>query len=51
VLDALRKLIRRRRPDRTTGTIEKEPKFIPGDRPLKAAGFLFRQKIQKEVQM
>jgi hypothetical protein len=43
LLAALRKLVTRLSPYRITGIIEEEPRHIPGDNPLKAAGLLFRQ--------
>jgi hypothetical protein len=51
LLDALRKLITRRCPDRITGIIEEEPQLVPGDNPLRAARLLFHQCPQKGLRM
>jgi hypothetical protein len=50
-LDALRRLITRRRLDRITETLEEEAQLIPGDNPMKAVRLLFHQCRQKELRI
>jgi hypothetical protein len=50
LLDALRKLIKRRRSDRITGIIKEEPQPIPGDNPFEAARFCSISAVRRSLE-